>query len=172
MVKKELLVSPDLYDLEKPIARIEDIEKYNPQRYEMEQLTAIVYENAEDVTCVGYKDMTDGEFWIRGHVPGNPILPGVIICEAAAQLASYLSGKMAITEGAMLGFAGLDEVKFRGLIRPGDRLVIQAKMLKMRKFLITAQFMALVGDDIVAEGIIKGFPLSKELLEGQPQSRE
>ena len=172
MVKKELLVSPDLYDLEKPIARIEDIEKYNPQRYEMEQLTAIVYENAEDVTCVGYKDMTDGEFWIRGHVPGNPILPGVIICEAAAQLASYLSGKMAITEGAMLGFAGLDEVKFRGLIRPGDRRVIQAKMLKMRKFLITAQFMALVGDDIVAEGIIKGFPLSKELLEGQPQSRE
>ena len=172
MVKKELLVSPDLYDLEKPIARIEDIEKYNPQRYEMEQLTAIVYENAEDVTCVGYKDMTDGEFWIRGHVPGNPILPGVIICEAAAQLASYLSGKMEITEGAMLGFAGLDEVKFRGLIRPGDRLVIQAKMLKMRKFQITAQFMALVGDDIVAEGIIKGFPLSKELLDGQPQSRE
>ncbi|MBR5415948.1 MAG: beta-hydroxyacyl-ACP dehydratase [Thermoguttaceae bacterium] len=172
MVKKELLVSPDLYDLEKPIARIEDIEKYNPQRFEMEQLTAIVYENAEDVTCVGYKDMTDEEFWIRGHIPGNPILPGVIICEAAAQLASYLSGKLAITEGTMMGFAGLDEVKFRGLIRPGDRLVIQAKMLKMRKFLITAQFMALVGDDIVAEGIIKGFPLSKELLEGQPQNKE
>ncbi len=167
MVKKELLVSPELYDLEKPIARLEEIEKYNPQRFEMEQLTAIVYENAEDFTCVGYKDMTDGEFWVRGHIPGNPILPGVIICEAAAQLASYLSGKLELAEGAMMGFAGLDEVKFRGLIRPGDRLVIQAKMIKMRKFLITARFMALVGDDIVAEGIIKGFPLSKELLEGQ-----
>ncbi|MBR2694300.1 MAG: beta-hydroxyacyl-ACP dehydratase [Thermoguttaceae bacterium] len=167
MVKKELLVSPELYDLEKPIARLEEIEKYNPQRFEMEQLTAIVYENAEDFTCVGYKDMTDGEFWVRGHIPGNPILPGVIICEAAAQLASYLSGKLELVEGAMMGFAGLDEVKFRGLIRPGDRLVIQAKMIKMRKFLITARFMALVGDDIVAEGIIKGFPLSKELLEGQ-----
>ena len=167
MVKKELLVSPELYDLEKPVARLEEIEKYNPQRFEMEQLTAIVYENAEDYTCVGYKDMTDGEFWVRGHIPGNPILPGVVICEAAAQLASYLSGKLALTEGAMMGFAGLDEVKFRGLIRPGDRLVVQAKMLKMRKFLITAQFMALVGDDLVAEGIIKGFPLSKELLEGQ-----
>ena len=167
MVKKELLVSPELYDLEKPIARLEEIEKYNPQRFEMEQLTAIVYENAEDFTCVGYKDMTDGEFWVRGHIPGNPILPGVIICEAAAQLASYLSGKLELAEGAMMGFAGLDEVKFRGLIRPGDRLVIQAKMIKMRKFLITARFMALVGNDIVAEGIIKGFPLSKELLEGQ-----
>ena len=167
MVKKELLVSPELYDLEKPIARLEEIEKYNPQRFEMEQLTAIVYENAEDFTCVGYKDMTDGAFWVRGHIPGNPILPGVIICEAAAQLASYLSGKLELVEGAMMGFAGLDEVKFRGLIRPGDRLVIQAKMIKMRKFLITARFMALVGDDIVAEGIIKGFPLSKELLEGQ-----
>ena len=167
MVKKELLVSPELYDLEKPIARLEEIEKYNPQRFEMEQLTAIVYENAEDFTCVGYKDMTDGEFWVRGHIPGNPILPGVIICEAAAQLASYLSGKLELAEGAMMGFAGLDEVKFRGLIRPGDRLVIQAKMIKMRKFLITARFMALVGDDIVAEGIIKGIHLSKELLEGQ-----
>ena len=132
MVKKELLVSPELYDLEKPVARLEEIEKYNPQRFEMEQLTAIVYENAEDYTCVGYKDMTDGEFWVRGHIPGNPILPGVVICEAAAQLASYLSGKLALTEGAMMGFAGLDEVKFRGLIRPGDRLVVQAKMLKMR----------------------------------------
>ena len=166
MVKKELLVSPDLYDLEKPIAGIEEIEKYNPQRFEMEQLTAIVYENKDDVACVGYKDLTDGEFWVRGHIPGNPILPGVIICEAAAQLASYCSGRFAISEGVMMGFAGLDEVKFRGLIRPGDRLVIQAKMLKMRKFLITAQFMALVGDDIVAEGIVKGFPLTKELLEG------
>lgn len=144
MVKKELLVSPELYDLEKPIARLEEIEKYNPQRFEMEQLTAIVYENAEDFTCVGYKDMTDGEFWVRGHIPGNPILPGVIICEAAAQLASYLSGKLELVEGAMMGFAGLDEVKFRGLIRPGDRLVIQAKMIKMPKFLITARFMALV----------------------------
>ena len=133
----------------------------------MQQLTAIVYDNAEDFTCVGYKDMTDSEFWVRGHMPGKPILPGVIICEATAQLASYYCGKHAMAEGAMMGFAGLEDVKFRGLVRPGDRLVIQAKMLRMRKFLVTAQFMALVGENIVAEGVVKGFPLSEKLLNNE-----
>ena len=164
MVKKELFVSPELYDINKPVAGLAEIEKYNPQRFEMQQLTAIVYDNAEDFTCVGYKDITDSEFWVRGHMPGKPILPGVIICEAAAQLASYYCGKHAMSEGAMMGFAGLEDVKFRGLVRPGDRLVIQARMLRMRKFLVTAQFMALVGENIVAEGVVKGFPLSEELL--------
>ncbi|MBQ3388798.1 MAG: beta-hydroxyacyl-ACP dehydratase [Thermoguttaceae bacterium] len=167
MVKKEFLVSPELYNINEPIAGLGEIEKYNPQRFEMQQLTAIVYDNAEDFTCVGYKDMTDSEFWVRGHMPGKPILPGVIICEAAAQLASYYCGKHAMAEGAMMGFAGLEDVKFRGLVRPGDRLVIQAKMLRMRKFLVTAQFMALVGENIVAEGVVKGFPLSEKLLNNE-----
>ncbi|MGI5832273.1 MAG: 3-hydroxyacyl-ACP dehydratase FabZ family protein [Thermoguttaceae bacterium] len=171
MVKKDLLVSSELYNLDKPIATLEEIEKYNRQRFEMEQLTAIVYDNPEDFTCVGYKDMTDGEFWIRGHVPGNPILPGVIICEAAAQLASYICGKHKLIKGAMVGFAGLEDVKFRGLVRPGDRLVIQARLLKLRSFLITARFMALVNENIVAEGIVKGFPLSEEMLNTPGEGR-
>ena len=128
----------------------------------MEQLTAILYENPEEYSCVGYKEITDKEFWVRGHMPGNPLLPGVVFCESAAQLASYVVGKYDMMGGEMMGFAGLDDVKFRGIVRPGDRLVIQAKMLKWRKILVTAQFMAILGDHIVAEGIVKGFPLKLE----------
>ena len=167
MARKELLISPDLYDLDRPIAGLDVIRLHNRQRYEMEQLTAIVYENADEKTCVGYKDMTENEFWVRGHIPGMPILPGVVICEAAAQLASYFCGKCQMMEGQMMGFAGLEDVKFRGIVRPGDRLVIQAKLLKLRKFLITAQFMAIVGENIVSEGILKGFPMSDELLKNE-----
>lgn len=164
MAKRELLISPALYDLDRPIAGTEEIRRFNLQRYEMEQLTAIVYENEELCCGVGYKDLTEDEFWVRGHVPGAPILPGIVHCEAAAQLASYFVGRFNLIESAMMGFAGLEDVKFRGIVRPGDRLVIQVKLLKCRKMLIIAQFMTIVGDEMVCEGIIKGFPLKKEYL--------
>lgn len=165
MVAKEWMVSPTLYDLSRPIAGIEEIRRFIPQRFEMEQLSAIVYENLEEHVCVGYKDVRPDEFWVRGHMPGAPLLPGVLICEAAAQIASYVVGKFDMMGGEIMGFAGLDEVKFRGIIRPGDRLVIQCRMLKWRRVLITAGFMAIVGENIVAEGVIKGFPLKKEYLQ-------
>ena len=68
MIQRQLIVDPSLYDENKPIATIEDIRKYNHQRYEMEQLTAILYDNFDEKRCVGYKDMTDKEFWVRGHL--------------------------------------------------------------------------------------------------------
>ena len=161
MGRKELLVDPSRYDLDHPIAGIDEIRKYNQQRFEMEQLTAIVYENYDEVSCVGYKDITDKEFWISGHMPGFALMPGVIMCEVAAQLASYFSTKQRImAESTTMGFAGLDQVRFRGMVRPGDRLVMQAKLITVRKILITAKFLGLVNNDLVCEGIIKGVPLN------------
>ena len=159
MIKKELIVDPSLYDLDKPIATIEDIRKYNRQRFEMEQLTAVAYDNFEEKKCVGYKDMTPNEFWIRGHMPSFPLTPGVVLCEVAAQLASYFMTKHNMFDNAVMGFAGLDAVKFRGMVRPGDRVVVQSEMLKWRKILITARFMCIVRDDVVCEGVLKGVPL-------------
>ena len=165
MVKKDFLVSPDLYDISSPIAGIEEIRRCNPPRFEMEQLSAILYADEQAQAAVGCKYLTENEFWVRGHMPGAPLLPGVILCESAAQLASYYVGRFNIMGDEMMGFAGMDEVKFRGIVRPGDTLVVQSKFLKMRRILITAQFMAIVGDNIVAEGIIKGFPLQKKYLQ-------
>ena len=162
--KKELLVDPSCYDLNKPLVGIEEIRKFNKQRFDMEQLTAVVYENSADVACVGYKDITKDEFWISGHMPGYALMPGVIMCEVAAQLASYysLSNKL-MDESTTMGFAGLDKVRFRGMVRPGDRLVMQTKMITLRKILITARFLGLVNDEIVCEGIIKGVPLQLDI---------
>jgi 3-hydroxymyristoyl/3-hydroxydecanoyl-(acyl carrier protein) dehydratase len=127
----------------------------------MEQLTAIVYENYEEVSCVGYKDITDKEFWITGHMPSFALMPGVMMCEVAAQLASYFSTKQRImAESTTMGFAGLDQVRFRGMVRPGDQLVMQTKLITVRKILITAKFIGLVNNDMVCEGIIKGVPLN------------
>ncbi len=162
MVKKPLIVDDSLYDLEKPIATLDDIRQYNRQRFEMEQLTAIVYDNFDEKRCVGYKDLTPNEFWVRGHMPDFPLMPGVVMLEAAAQMASYFVTKYDMFNGAVMGFAGLEEVKFRGMARPGDRLVIQAEMLKWRKMLVTSRFMCLVDDNLACEGILKGVPLPIE----------
>ncbi len=162
MIERQLIVDPSLYDESKPIATIEDIRQYNRQRYEMEQLTGILYDNFEEKKCVGYKDMTNEEFWIRGHMPNFPLTPGVVLCEVAAQMASYFTTKHNMFNGAVMGFAGLDEVKFRGMVRPGDRVIIQSEMIKWRKILITAKFMCIVNGAVVCEGVLKGVPLPIE----------
>ena len=67
------------------------------------------------------------EFWVRGHMPGFPLLPGVLMCEAAAQLGAYYLCAYRPFDGDFLGFGGMDNVRFRGKVSPGDRLVLIAK---------------------------------------------
>lgn len=77
----------------------------------MEQLTAICFEDSVRMIAVGYKDLGPDEFWIRGHMPGLPILPGVVMCEIAAQLCSYFSQRNNLLgSNATLGFGGMNDV--------------------------------------------------------------
>jgi 3-hydroxyacyl-[acyl-carrier-protein] dehydratase len=162
---KDLLVDPAALDVSRVIADLDEIRRYNPQRFEMEQLTAIVLEDTQRQLCVGYKDVTPDEFWVRGHMPGKPLMPGVIICEAAAQLSSYFAQKYDLMGCDMIGFGGLEEVRFRGMVRPGDRLIIAARLLKVRRgAMIVCMFQAYVGDNLVCEGKIKGIPLPTEQI--------
>ena len=128
MPKKSLIVEPSEYDLNNVIADIEEIRKCNCQRFEMEHLTAIVYEDTERNICVGYKDITSEEFWIRGHMPGMPIMPGVIMCEAAAQVASFYVQHQKLMDAGMMGFGvqrfGLNSIQadYDGTPMPTDVL--------------------------------------------------
>lgn len=165
MAAKTLILEPNQYDLDHVVADIEEIRRYNPQRHEMEQLTAIVHDDSEKHICGGYKDLSDHEFWIRGHMPGMPLMPGVIMCEAAAQLCSYYVQKHDLLGAEMVGFGGLEEVRFRGAVLPGSRLVILAELLKVRSGrMIVARFQGLVDDAMVVEGKIKGIPIPVELV--------
>lgn len=163
MAKKDLILDFSEYDLDHIVADIEEIRRYNPQRFEMEQLTAICFEDAARNVCVGYKDIGPDEFWTRGHMPGMPLMPGVIMCEAAAQLSSYYSHKFKLMEG-LIGFGGLEDVRFRGLVRPGDRFVIVCRLLKVRRSILTCEFQAFVDRNLVCEGIIKGISLPTEQI--------
>ena len=157
--KKSL--SPSIsFDINHVIADIEAIRKCNAQRYEMEQLTAIVYEDNENKICVGYKDIEPDEFWAKGHMPGMPLMPGVLMCEAAAQLASYYTQKEDLLGSGMVGFGGLEEVRFRDPVIPGDRLVLMVRMTRVRRGrMIVCDFQGFVHQSMAVSGVIKGIPL-------------
>lgn len=170
MAAKDLILDPTTLDFENVVADIEEIRTLNPQRFEMEQLTAIVYVDVENKVVAGYKDITHNEFWARGHMPGMPIMPGVILCEAAAQLCSFLTQKYDLIGAPMLGFGGMDEVRFREPVCPGDRLVIVAKLTRLRRgALIVSRFQGFVRDALVVEGEIKGIPLPVEMTPNGPR---
>ena len=165
MAPRDYIIHPSAYDLDHVIADIHEIRRWNKQRFEMEQLTAIVHEDQSRGLCVGYKDVTRDEFWVRGHFPVMPLMPGVLMCEAAAQLSSYYTQKHNLLDAQVIGFGGMEEVRFREPVVPGDRLVIAVERVRVRpKAMIVCRFQGVVRESIVVDGVIKGVPLPVDFL--------
>ena len=157
------------YDYDNPQYTLDDIRKVNPQRHEMEQLTGIVHVDREQDLLVGFKDVTDNEFWCTGHMPGYPLMPGVILCECAAQLAGFYARKFDILDGDYLGFGGMNEVRFRSPVFPNSRLIIAARVTKIRpKRRAEFEFQGFVDDRMVFTGEMIGVPINRgQNLEGE-----
>lgn len=168
MAARELILEPSSLDYSNVIADQEEIRKYNPQRFEMEQLTAIVFEDLERHVCAGYKDITFDEFWVRGHMPNMPLMPGVVMLEAAAQMCSYFSQKYDLLGAAMVGFGGLEDVRFRDPVIPGDRLVLVCEMTRLRRGrLVVTKFQGFVRNSLAVEGVLKGIPIPIDVVSSQ-----
>jgi 3-hydroxyacyl-[acyl-carrier-protein] dehydratase len=158
----EALCDLSTLDLSTVLIDIEGIRKVNPQRFEMEQLTAITKLDYETGIIVGYKDVRPDEFWVRGHMPGYPLMPGVLICEAAAQLTAYYVANLDILKGDFLAFTGMEGVKFRGPVKPGDRLVLVGKALRVTRRSMHSQVQGFVNGKLVFQGDILGMPYAKK----------
>jgi 3-hydroxyacyl-[acyl-carrier-protein] dehydratase len=159
MPKPELHVDPAKLDLGHVLADQEAIRKLNPQRFEMEQLTAIVYLDPVNHVIAGYKDVAMDEFWVRGHMPDYPLMPGVLMCEAAAQLCSYYTASQRLMQGDFLGFGGLENVRFRSTVRPGDRLVLIGKGVKLHRRQNIFNVQGFVGSTMAFHADVIGVPL-------------
>jgi 3-hydroxyacyl-[acyl-carrier-protein] dehydratase len=155
MRKDSWLIELGQWDTDDVVADLNAIRQYNPQRLEMEQLTAVIYEDATRHACLGYKDLAMDEFWVHGSVSRNPVMPGTLMCEAAAQLANYyaLKHKLYMSPGV---FLGLRNVRFREGARPGERLFIMVKLLKVRGALLTCRFQCVARERLVCDGILIG----------------
>lgn len=150
-------------DFEKPLYDLQEIRRVNPQRHEMEQLTGIVYVDREHDGIIGFKDVTDKEFWVTGHMPGFPLMPGVILCECAAQLAGFYARKFDILGGDYLGFGGMNDVRFRFPVFPGSRLIIMARVVKVKpKRRAEFEFQGFVDGKAVFNGEMIGVPIMRK----------
>ena len=145
-------------DFDKVQYGVEQIEQRNPHRGAMRMLDGVVYVQENFHTCVAYKDIRTDAFWVPGHIPGRPLFPGVLMIEAAAQLASFVT-MLRYPDIKFMGFAKVDAVKFRGQVEPGDRLVILGKMVEFRHRRSICDGQALVNGTVVFEGRITGMPM-------------
>jgi 3-hydroxyacyl-[acyl-carrier-protein] dehydratase len=106
----------------------EEIKSILPHREPM-LLVDEAYLN-EDGSATGYYTVRGDEFFLQGHFPGNPIVPGVIQCEMMAQSACILFTESMKEKGTTPVYTGLDKIRFRGMIKPGDRIKIDTRLLK------------------------------------------
>lgn len=145
-------------DLDRVKYDIAEVESINPHRGAMRLLDGIIHDENNYLKAVAFHDVRKDEFWVEGHIPGRPLFPGVLMIEAAAQLASFMTIKRN-PQIKFLGFAGVDKVKFRGQVVPGDRLIILAEALETRPRRHICAAQGLVNGTMVFEAIITGMPM-------------
>ena len=146
------------FDLNRVLFDQEAIRECNPQRGAMEHLNAIVHADPEKGQIIGFKDVRPDEFWVEGHIPGRPLLPGVIMIEAGAQLASFYTRKYVGWKG-FVAFGGADEIRFRQSVSPGVRMHLLGLKIWERHRRICCKIQGLVNGTQVFEASIVGSEL-------------
>jgi 3-hydroxyacyl-[acyl-carrier-protein] dehydratase len=154
------MAPPFLYDLSaldlnKIQVPIEGIRAVIPQRFEMEMITGIVHIDDENNTIVGVKEITENDFWARGHIPGRPLMPGVLMIEYAAQLCAYRTMTRQ-PEMGFVGFARCNDVIFRGTVIPPTKLYMICQMVEMSRRRAVGKCQGINNGNLVFEATITG----------------
>jgi beta-hydroxyacyl-ACP dehydratase FabZ len=129
----------------------EDIQQILPHRYPFLLIDRIL-ELTVNEKVIGVKNVTVNEPFFQGHFPGKPIMPGVLILEAMAQAGGILAYKSnPEAAGKLIYFLGIDKVKFRKMVLPGDQLILHLSVLRLGHKFWKMQGKAFVGENLVAE---------------------
>lgn len=128
-----------------------EIQKIIPHRYPFLLVDRII-ELEEGKRAVGIKNVTINEPFFIGHFPQYPVMPGVLIMEALAQVGAVALLKMPQFEGKIGFLAGLEEVRFRRQVVPGDVLRLEVELIKLRGTIGKGVGRAYVGEELAAEG--------------------
>lgn len=133
---------------------IRDIQKILPHRFPF-LLVDRILEIEENVRAVGLKNVTFNEEFFQGHFPGQPVMPGVLQIEAMAQLSGVLLMRSTADINKLAYILSIDNAKFRKTVVPGDQLILEAELKKLRSKTGEAQARATVDGKTVAEALIR-----------------
>lgn len=141
---------------------IKEIQTLLPHRYPfllVDRITAI----EPGVKAVGIKNVTANEGFFQGHFPGNPIMPGVLIIEALAQVAGILAFRSGSPAGKSVYFMSIEKAKFRKPVVPGDQLRLEVSILQYRGNVWKFSGSAFVEEKVAAEAEFTAMVTDKEL---------
>lgn len=129
-----------------------EIQKILPHRYPFLLIDKVIEMGEKNIVAI--KNVTVNEPFFQGHFPGNPIMPGVLITEALAQVGAVMLLSLEENKGKLGVFTGIDGFKFRRQVVPGDTLRLEAELLKYRHSMGKASVKATVDGEIAAMGEI------------------
>ena len=128
-----------------------EIEKIIPQRDPFLMIDE-VEEYTPGESCVAYKNVSLEEPYFKGHFPGNPIMPGVLIVESLAQAGAVTILSMEENKGKNAIFGGIDKMKFKKMVVPGDRLKLEVNIIKRKGPIGVGEALATVDGKVAAKG--------------------
>lgn len=153
-----LLYRLESVDLSHVYATREQIYAGLPHRFEFMQLDGVVHLDEPASVAIAYRDIREDEWWVRGHIPGQPLFPGILMLETAAQLAAFMSHTVYHYPG-FIAFGGVDRCKFRTAVTPPARLYVICHQIETKPRRIAADCQAVVDGNLVFEARITGLPI-------------
>ncbi len=133
MLNKEQI--KEIIPQREPFLMIDEVEEYIPGE-----------------SCIAYKNVNENEYYFKGHFPGNPIMPGVLIVEALAQTGAVAILSMKENKGKNALFGGIDKLRFKRQVVPGDKLKLEMKIIKKKGPIGIGEAIATVDGKIAVKG--------------------
>ncbi|MFN0007405.1 MAG: 3-hydroxyacyl-ACP dehydratase FabZ family protein [Planctomycetota bacterium] len=153
----EPLIDFEKVDVATVLASREDVLAKIRQRGRFALLDGILHVDGDKGLIVGFKEIRASDWWAADHIPGRPIFPGALMCEAAAQLCSYdYLRKQSLPEGSFLGFGGMNATRFRGIVQPDCRMIFVARPERLRSRMFQYAAQGFVERELVFETEILG----------------
>lgn len=136
----------------------DQVYQHLPHRHEFMLLDRIIHFDLENRIAVAYQEVREDAYWVRGHIPGRPLLPGVLMIESAAQLASFMVSRLLETD-RFLGFGGVESTRFRLTVSPPATLIYIGKLVELRPRRTICETQGILGDKLAFETRIIGMPV-------------
>lgn len=153
---KNLLIDLGAMDLSRVSMTREQMAPLLPHRHEMALLNHVVWYSPDFKEGVALKRVRDDEFWVRGHFPGRPLLPGVLQLEAGAQLAAFLYN-LAVPEKPLTpAFTRIEHCSFRAMVQPGDDFYLLCKEVKRTRRGFTCDIQGVCNQRLTFDARIQG----------------